>query len=180
MSEPLNASPGVRGSRKPGAGQSRPEVGIARIAFGLTLLGVWLDQWRGLGFTGFAEASFSNGGSPIAHFFPAPDGGSVKSGITWSIFSWTALDANQLFMAVLLTLGLLILAGIGMHAATVSATALLVIRSLLLFTLGHTLGALLSVLAAILLIWLCWSKAGNYWGLGKPWRRLIRNNAILV
>jgi len=161
-------------------GVARRILAVLRIAFGLTFLWAFFDKLLALGFsTGraddgtvdrFGDAAWIHGGNPTLGFLKFGADGPFKdfynsiAGQTW---------VNWLFMLGLLGIGVALTFGIGMRIAGVAG----VVLYLMMWSVAlppetnpvlddHILGAI--TVAALAL-----TNAGDTWGLGRPWRRLV-------
>lgn len=163
----------------PGPGAARA-LALLRIGFGLTFVWAFLDKLLALGFaTGrgpegqvdrFGDAAWVNGGSPTEGFLTFGSDGPFAGfyrGIAGAVW------ADTLFMLGLLGIGVALTLGIGMRLAAASGALLYVLMWSVVLppannpVLGdHLLGGFtLVVLAAY--------RAGDTWGLGRRWGRML-------
>lgn len=155
-------------------------LGIVRILLGFTFFWAFLDKLFGLGFSTPTERAWLYGGSPTSGFL----GGSIEGGNPFAGFweFWLSLNpfTDILFMLGLLGIGVALLLGIGMRVAAASGAAMYLLMFLAAFPMTTNplyddhliLAALLVVMAGL--------AAGDYVGLGRPWRRLVKSNSLLV
>lgn len=155
-------------------------LALLRIGFGLTFLWAFLDKLLALGFaTGrgpegqvdrFGDAAWIHGGSPTEGFLTFGTDGPLAEfyqGIAGAVW------ADVLFMVGLLGIGVALTLGIGMRLAAASGALLYVLMwSAALPPANHPVldehllgGLTLVVLAAY--------HAGDTWGLGRRWRRVL-------
>lgn len=155
-------------------------LGAVRILLGFYFLWAFLDKLLGLGFATPRERAWINGGSPTTGFL----GGSIESGNPfagiWKF--WLGLNpfTDVLFMAGLLGIGLALLLGIGMHVAAVSGALLYLMMYLAAFPLATNPILDDHLIMAVLLLAMAGLAAGDHLGFGRPWRRLVKDNALLV
>lgn len=155
-------------------------LGIVRIMVGFTFLWAFLDKLFGLGFSTPAEGAWLNGGSPTSGFLGgAIEGGNPFAG-AWEFFLSIAPVTDVLFMAGLLGVGVAFLLGIGTRVAAVSAAAMYTLMYLAAFPMSTNPLYDTHLLMAVTVIALGALAAGDHVGLGTPWRRLVKGNALLV
>lgn len=170
------------------SGAARRVLAGLRLSMGFIFMWAFLDKLFALGFsTGrleggnidfFAQGgAWLNGGSPTRGFL------SGSRGPLASFWQGLAGDAwvNWLFMGALLAVGVALLLGIGLRAAAVGGSVLLLsmwsvamLPSSNPFMDSHIIYALVLVVLAL-------TAAGDTWGLGERWgrTRLVRRLPIL-
>ena len=165
-------------------------LAIARVVVGFEFLWAFLDKTFGLGYATPAERAWSNGGSPTKGFLsnvavgPFQDTFHTIAGAAW---------ADWLFMVGLLGIGIALVLGIGLRAAAVSGTVLMVLMWAAEWPLARVTSAgepSMSVnpivdyhiIYALALIALAVTFAGHTWGLGRWWARLpfVQRNRWLI
>jgi thiosulfate dehydrogenase (quinone) large subunit len=165
-------------------------LAVFRVVLGFEFLWAFLDKTFGLGYATPAERAWINGGSPTKGFLSRVAVGPFEStfhtiaGATW---------ADWLFMAGLLGIGLALIFGIGLRAAAVSGTVMMV----LMWAAEWPLDKLTSagepsmstnpivdyhIIYALALIALAVTYAGRTWGLGRWWAGLpfVQRNRWLI
>ncbi|WP_182113227.1 MULTISPECIES: DoxX family protein [unclassified Actinotalea] len=156
---------------------TRKVLAIARITIGFTFLWAFLDKTFGLGFATPAERAWINGGTPAQGFIMGIEG--PFAGL-FQVFANPFGDV--LFMLGLLGIGIAMVFGAGLRIAAVTGTLLMFFMYLaqIPFVLGgtnpivdsHWHEALLLIIAAATL-------AGDTWGVGKIWARIIGKHTWL-
>ena len=155
-------------------------LAIMRVVVGFEFLWAFLDKTFGLGYATPAARAWINGGSPTKGFLSNVAVGPFEStfhawvGATWA--DWT-------FMLGLLGIGVALILGIGLRAAAVSGTLMMVMMwaaewPLAKFTSAGEPSMSVNpivdyhIIYALALIALAFTYAGNTWGLGRLWARL--------
>jgi thiosulfate dehydrogenase [quinone] large subunit len=139
-----------------------------RIALGWIFLWAFLDKMFGLGHETLAKSAWIHGGSPTTGFLGKAVVGPFKgfyNGIAGA--GW----ADWLFMAALLGIGIALILGIGMRAAAVAGTVLLVLMWTAVLPPANNLFMDEHLIYAGTLIGLALIGAGNTLGLGTWWSR---------
>jgi thiosulfate dehydrogenase [quinone] large subunit len=165
-------------------------LAVFRVVLGFEFLWAFFDKTFGLGYATPAERAWINGGSPTKGFLsrvavgPFEETFHTIAGATW---------ADWLFMAGLLGIGIALIFGIGLRAAAVSGTLMMV----LMWAAEWPLDKLTSagepsmstnpivdyhIIYALALIALAVTYAGRTWGLGRWWAGLpfVRRNRWLI
>jgi thiosulfate dehydrogenase (quinone) large subunit len=191
----LNGSLGTRTEPELAAGsfitaRASRFLAIVRVVIGLEFLWAFLDKTFGLGYATPAARAWINGGSPTKAFLSRVAVGPFESTFhAWAGAAW----ADWLFMVGLLGIGIALILGIGLRAAAVSGTLML----LLMWAAEWPLARFTSagepsmstnpivdyhIIYALVLIALALTYAGNTWGLGKLWARLpfVQRNRWLI
>src|SRR5215217_3339543 len=147
---------------------------------GFEFLWAFLDKTFGLGYATPAARAWINGGSPTKGFLSRVAVGPFES--TFHTIAGAAW-ADWLFMLGLLGIGIALILGIGLRAAAVSGTVMM----LAMWAAEWPLDKLTSagepsmstnpivdyhIIYALALIALAVTFAGNVWGLGRRWVRL--------
>ena len=148
-----------------------------RLVLGFTFFWPFLDKLFGLGYATPSARAWVNGGTPAQGFMKNAEG--PFAGFFKSIAGgW----ADWLFMLGLLGIGVALLAGAGLKLAAWAGALLLLMMYLAEFPLGqqgmsnplfdsHWIEALgIAVCAA--------TYAGDTWGLGKWWGRIVGNGIL--
>lgn len=155
-------------------------LAVLRIAMGFVFLWAFLDKTFGLGYGTQSENAWIRGGSPTKGFLSSVAVGPLES----TFHNWAgALWADWLFMIGLAAIGVALLLGIGLRAAAVSGTALLLLMWAAEWPLArHTSAGALSgstnplvdyhIIYALVLIVVAVTHAGDRWGLGRIWSRI--------
>lgn len=148
-----------------------------RILIGWTFLWAFIDKVIGLGFTTPSERAWINGGAPAQGFMKNLEGP------TASFFANIAGPwADWLFMAGLLGIGIAMVAGAGLKIAAWSGTLLLAFMYLAQLPIGQAgMGFTNPVtdshwIEAALLLVSAYGLAGDTWGLGRWWSRIVGNS----
>jgi thiosulfate dehydrogenase [quinone] large subunit len=188
----------TRDSGKQGSVQQLPAstvtagriVAVLRITMGLLFGWAFLDKLIGLGYATGSAGAWVSGGSPTKGFL-----GGLKHGPFQTMFTGWAGDgwANWLFMLGLLGVSVALLLGVGLRAAAVSGTLMMLLMWVAEWPLDrHTMTGELTrstnpiidyhVVYAVVLIALAALYAGNTWGFGRRWARLdlVARNPWLI
>jgi thiosulfate dehydrogenase [quinone] large subunit len=165
-------------------------LAVFRVFLGIEFLWAFLDKTFGLGYATPAARAWINGGSPTKGFLSNVAVGPFESTFhAWAGAAW----ADWLFMLGLLGIGVALVLGIGLRAAAVSGTLML----LGMWAAEWPLAKLTSagepsmstnpivdyhLIYALALIALALTYAGHTWGLGKLWARLpfVQRNRWLI
>ncbi len=144
-------------------------LGVTRIALGWIFLWGFLDKLFGLGFATQADKAWLAGGSPTFGFLKFATKGPFAE-----IFSSLAGNpvVDWLFMLGLLGIGIALVLGIAMKAATCAGILLL----MLMYVAGflppeHNPIVDDHIMYSLLLFVLYHHNAGDYLGIGKTWRK---------
>jgi thiosulfate dehydrogenase [quinone] large subunit len=165
-------------------------LAIARVVVGFEFLWAFLDKTFGLGYATPAARAWINGGSPTKGFLSRVAVGPFES--TFHAIAGAAW-ADWLFMLGLLGIGIALILGIGLRAAAVSGTVMMV----LMWAAEWPLDTLTSagepsmstnpivdyhIIYALALIALALTYAGHTWGLGRLWAKLpfVQRNRWLI
>jgi thiosulfate dehydrogenase (quinone) large subunit len=155
-------------------------LAVFRVVLGVEFLWAFLDKTFGLGYATPAARAWVNGGSPTKGFLSRVAVGPLEG--TFHAIAGAAW-ADWLFMAGLLGIGIALILGIGLRAAAVSGTVMM----LGMWAAEWPLDKLTSagepsmstnpivdyhIIYALALIALAVTFAGNVWGLGRRWVRL--------
>ena len=147
-----------------------------RIGMGWLLLWPFLDKLFGLGFTTASEDAWIAGGSPTFGYLKF-----ATSGPFAPLFQSLAGNpvVDWLFMLGLLFVGLALLLGIGLNIAGYSGAMMMLF--LWLSRLPPENNPVLDehIVYMIVLIGLARVKAGQWFGLGKWWSRLVKDYPAL-
>jgi thiosulfate dehydrogenase [quinone] large subunit len=165
-------------------------LAVFRVVIGFEFLWAFLDKTFGLGYATPAARAWINGGSPTKGFLSRVAVGPLEG--TFHAIAGAAW-ADWLFMAGLLGIGIALILGIGLRAAAVSGTVMM----LAMWAAEWPLDKLTSagepsmstnpivdyhIIYALALIALAVTFAGNIWGLGKRWAKLpfVQRNRWLI
>jgi thiosulfate dehydrogenase (quinone) large subunit len=165
-------------------------LAIMRVVVGFEFLWAFLDKTFGLGYATPAARAWINGGSPTKGFLSGVAVGPFES--TFHAIAGAAW-ADWLFMLGLLGIGIALILGIGLRAAAVSGTLMMV----LMWAAEWPLDKLTSagepsmstnpivdyhIIYALALIALALTYAGHTWGLGRLWAKLpfVQRNRWLI
>jgi thiosulfate dehydrogenase (quinone) large subunit len=165
-------------------------LAIVRVVVGFEFLWAFLDKTFGFGYATPAARAWINGGSPTKGFLSRVAVGPFESTFhAWAGAAW----ADWLFMVGLLGVGVALILGIGLRAAAVSGTLMM----LLMWAAEWPLDKVTSagepsmstnpivdyhIIYALVLIALAVTYAGHTWGLGRLWARLpfVQRNRWLI
>jgi thiosulfate dehydrogenase [quinone] large subunit len=149
-------------------------LAVLRIATGFIFLWAFLDKTFGLGFSTPAAQAWIHGGKPSQGFLNSP----AVVGPLKPFFGAIASPATDiLFMLGMLTIGVAVIAGIGLRVSAVVGTVILLFMYLAEWSFGpnaastnpivdyHIIFALALIIVAVL-------SAGDTWGLGRAWKKL--------
>ena len=165
-------------------------LAIMRVVVGVEFLWAFADKTFGLGYATPAARAWIHGGSPTKGFLSRVAVGPLEGTFhAWAGAAW----ADWLFMAGLLGIGIALLLGIGLRAAAVSGTLMMVLMWAAEWPLARFTSAgepSMSVnpivdyhiIYALALIALAVTYAGRTWGLGRWWARLpfVQRNRWLI
>ncbi|WP_027941819.1 DoxX family membrane protein [Amycolatopsis taiwanensis] len=161
---------------------------VLRIAIGFVFLWAFLDKTFGFGYTTPPARAWIHGGSPTAGFLRKVDVGPLAGAMrSWAGAPW----ADWLFMIGMAGVGVALLLGIGLRIAAVAGSAMMMLMWIAEWPpakatqTGQATGSSnpiidSHVIYALVLITLAALYAGNTWGLGRWWSRLIGKNRWLV
>jgi len=170
------------------SGAARRVLAGLRLSMGFIFMWAFLDKLFALGFsTGrleggnidfFAQGgAWLNGGSPTRGFL------SGSRGPLASFWQGLAGDAwvNWLFMGALLAVGVALLLGIGLRAAAVGGSVLLLSMWSVAMLPNSNPFVDSHIIYALVLVVLALTAAGDTWGLGERWgrTRLVQRLPIL-
>jgi thiosulfate dehydrogenase [quinone] large subunit len=155
-------------------------LAIFRVLLGVEFLWAFLDKTFGFGYATPAARAWINGGSPTKGFLSNVAVGPFESTFhAWAGAAW----ADWLFMAGLLGIGLALILGIGLRAAAVSGTLMMLGMWAAEWPLARFTSAGepsmstnpvvdYHIIYALGLIALALTYAGHTWGLGRLWAKL--------
>ena len=141
---------------------------LTRITLGLIYLWAFVDKVFGLGFATAAEKSWLNGTSPTEGFLNFGTTGPF-SGIFQAMAGNLLVD--WLFMLGLLLIGLALILGVGMRIASYSGALLMLFMWLAVLPPEHHPFLDEHIVYLFALLWLGSANAGDYFGLGKMWKK---------
>jgi thiosulfate dehydrogenase [quinone] large subunit len=157
--------------------QSRPgriALAVLRLSTGFIFLWAFLDKTFGLGFSTPVERAWVNGGTPSQGFLL----GDGVVGPLKPFFAAIASPASDvLFMLGMLGIGVAVMLGIGLQVSAVAGTVILVLMYLAEWPFAANAGSTnplvdYHIVYALALIAIAALSAGDFWGLGRPWKRL--------
>jgi thiosulfate dehydrogenase (quinone) large subunit len=187
LQPPAQAEPAPERSITAGAAKF---LAVFRVALGFEFLWAFLDKTFGLGYATPSARAWINGGSPTRGFLSNVAVGPFESVLhSWAGAAW----ADWLFMIGLLGVGIALILGVGLRAAAVSGTVMM----LLMWAAEWPPAKFTSagepsmstnpivdyhIIYALALIALAVTYAGRTWGLGKLWARLpfVQRNRWLI
>lgn len=160
---------------------ARKVLAAFRIVIGFYFLWAFIDKTFGFGFGTPSERAWLNGGSPTAGFLGGATGEGSETNPFRPLFeffaSWGAF-ADILFMLGLLGIGVAVILGAGLKIAAVSGGLLMLLMYLAVFPLtqggsnpifdSHVVEGLALAIFPLTL-------AGDTWGVGKIWGRMVGN-----
>jgi len=149
---------------RPGA---RRALALCRLLLAVVFLWPVADKTFGLGFATPPERAWLAGSSPTAGYL-----GSIESPLAGAFAALSGPVVDWLFMLGMLGTGLALLLGIGLRAAAVAGGLLML--TLWLSTWPFAAGSQnplvdQHLVFAALLAALALTRAGDTWGLGRPW-----------
>jgi thiosulfate dehydrogenase [quinone] large subunit len=155
-------------------------LAIVRVVVGVEFLWAFLDKTFGLGYATPAARAWIHGGSPTKGFLSRVAVGPLEG--TFHAIAGAAW-ADWLFMLGLLGIGIALILGVGLRAAAVSGTVLMLGMWAAEWPLAKFTSAgepsmstnpivEYHIIYALALIALALTYAGHTWGLGKLWARL--------
>lgn len=154
---------------------ARGALAFLRIVVGWIFLWAFLDKLFGLGFTTPSERAWINGGSPTYGFMSNADG--AFAGLFHTMAEASAV-LDWLFMAGLLGIGVAMITGAGVKIAAIAGVALVFMMYLAQFPLGRAEAPSNPIttahwLEAAAMITVAATRAGDTFGLGKWWSRIV-------
>lgn len=157
---------------------ARGALAFLRVVIGWFFLWPFFDKLFGLGYATPAERAWLNGGSPTAGFL------SNAKGVFGGVFQAMAPAApflDWIFMAGLLGIGVAVLLGAGLKIAAITGTLLVGMMYLASFPWGQGgTNPLLTThwVEAGSLITLAATRAGDTFGLGRWWSRIVGDGIL--
>ncbi|HEX5968192.1 MAG TPA: DoxX family protein [Intrasporangium sp.] len=159
---------------------ARRFLAVMRIVMGWTFMWAFVDKLFGLGFSTPSERAWINGGTPAQGFMKA--GAETDNPFAQFFANIAGPWSDWLFMIGLLGIGIALLTGAGLKIAAWTGTALLLFMYLAQFPLyeeratnpitdSHWIEALALIVVAA-------TYAGDTWGLGKWWGRIVGNGIL--
>jgi thiosulfate dehydrogenase [quinone] large subunit len=165
-------------------------LAVFRVVLGFEFLWAFFDKTFGLGYATPSARAWINGGSPTKGFLSRVAVGPLEG--TFHAIAGAAW-ADWLFMLGLLGIGIALVLGIGLRAAAVSGTLMMLLMWAAEWPLAKVTSAgepTMStnpivdyhIIYALALIALAVTLAGNVWGLGRLWARLpfVQRNRWLI
>ena len=151
--------------------------GLSRLFMGWIFFWAFIDKLFGLGFATTKENAWLNGGSPTTGFLTnAPKGPFAP------IFHAMAGSAfvDWLFMLGLLLIGLALILGIGTRIASYAGALMVFLIWLAVLPPDNNPFMDEHVIYVVLLISLAFVDAGNFLGLGKWWKDVVKKHHWLM
>jgi thiosulfate dehydrogenase [quinone] large subunit len=165
-------------------------LAVFRVVLGFEFLWAFFDKTFGLGYATPSARAWINGGSPTKGFLSRVAVGPLEG--TFHAIAGAAW-ADWLFMAGLLGIGIALILGIGLRAAAVSGTVMMVLMWAAEWPLAKVTSAGepsmstnpivdYHIIYALVLIALALTYAGHTWGLGRWWAGLpfVRRHRWLI
>lgn len=159
---------------------ARGALAFLRIVTGWIFIWAFFDKLLGLGFNTPGERAWVNGGSPTYGFLSNADG--AFAGIFQGMAD-AAPFLDWLFMAGLLGIGVALITGAGVKIAAITGVALVFMMYLAQFPLGREQAPTNPVttahwLEAAAMIVVAATRAGDTFGLGKWWSRIVGDGIL--
>jgi thiosulfate dehydrogenase [quinone] large subunit len=159
---------------------ARRFLAVMRIVMGWTFMWAFVDKLFGLGFATPSERAWINGGTPAQGFMKA--GAETDNPFAQFFANIAGPWSDWLFMIGLFGIGIALLTGAGLKIAAWTGTALLLFMYLAQFPLyeeratnpitdSHWIEALALIVVAA-------TYAGDTWGIGKWWGRIVGNGIL--
>ena len=159
---------------------ARRFLAVMRLVMGWTFMWAFVDKLFGLGFSTPSERAWINGGTPAQGFMKA--GAETDNPFAQFFANIAGPWSDWLFMIGLFGIGLALLTGAGLKIAAWTGTALLLFMYLAQFPLyeeratnpitdSHWVEALALIVVAA-------TYAGDTWGIGKWWGRIVGNGIL--
>lgn len=153
---------------------ARGALAFLRIVVGWIFLWDFFDKLLGLGYSTPSERAWINGGSPTFGFL---DNASGTFGGMFQAMAGASAFLDWLFMAGLLGIGVAMITGAGVKIGAIAGTALVFMMYLASFPLGQE-GQTNPIttahwLEAAAMITVAATYAGDTFGLGKWWSRIV-------
>jgi thiosulfate dehydrogenase (quinone) large subunit len=165
-------------------------LAVLRITTGFVFLWAFLDKAFGLGYSTPTARAWINGGSPTKGFLSSIDVGPVQSAAHAIAGTWWA---DSLFMVGMFTVGVALLAGVGLRVSAAAGGLIMAMMWFAEFPLAqHTSTGAASgstnpltdyhLIYTVVLIGLAAAYAGHTWGLGRLWAKLpfVQRNRWLI
>ena len=159
---------------------ARRFLAVMRLVMGWTFMWAFVDKLFGLGFATHSERAWINGGTPAQGFMKA--GAETDNPFAQFFANIAGPWSDWLFMIGLFGIGIALLTGAGLKIAAWTGTALLLFMYLAQFPLyeeratnpitdSHWIEALALIVVAA-------TYAGDTWGIGKWWGRIVGNGIL--
>ena len=166
MQEDIVRSPFARGA-----------LAFLRIVTGWIFLWAFFDKLFGLGYSTPGERAWINGGTPAQGFI-----GGIEGPFAGFFSIFMNPFGDWLFMAGLLGIGVAMVTGAGVKLAAISGALLVFLMYLASFPLGSE-GATNPIttshwIEAAALITVAATRAGDTFGLGKWWSRIVGDGIL--
>lgn len=158
---------------------ARGALAFLRIVVGWIFLWAFLDKLFGLGYSTPGERAWINGGSPTFGFL---DNASGAFGGMFQAMAGGSAFFDWLFMAGLLGIGVAMITGAGVKIGAIAGTALVFMMYLATFPFGQE-GVTNPIttahwLEAAALITVAATYAGDTFGLGRWWSRIVGDGIL--
>jgi thiosulfate dehydrogenase [quinone] large subunit len=160
---------------------ARRFLAILRIVMGWTFMWAFVDKLFGLGYGTPSERAWINGGTPAQGFMKA--GAESDNPFAQFFANIAGPWSDWLFMIGLFGIGIALLTGAGLKIAAWTGTALLLFMYLAQLPWYATDGATNPItdshwIEALAIIVVAATYAGDTWGIGKWWGRIVGNGIL--
>lgn len=150
-------------------------LGLLRIFLGIIFLWAFFDKLIGLGFATPYDKGWLEGNSPTYGFLMNSTKGPFAlffQNIAGNIF------VDGLFMMGLLLIGISLILGIFMNIAGVTGSLMMFLMWLAVLPPKNNPFLDEHIIYILLLILLIIENAGNYFGFGKYWKRIVKSRLL--
>lgn len=160
---------------------ARRFLAVLRIVMGWTFMWAFVDKLFGLGYATPSERAWINGGTPAQGFMKA--GAESDNPFAQFFANIAGPWSDWLFMIGLFGIGIALLTGAGLKIAAWTGTALLLFMYLAQLPWYATEGATNPItdshwIEALAIIVVAATYAGDTWGIGKWWGRIVGNGIL--
>lgn len=160
---------------------ARRFLAVLRIVMGWTFMWAFVDKLFGLGYATPSARAWINGGTPAQGFMKA--GAESDNPFAQFFANIAGPWSDWLFMIGLFGIGIALLTGAGLKIAAWTGTALLLFMYLAQLPWYATEGATNPItdshwIEALAIIVVAATYAGDTWGIGKWWGRIVGNGIL--
>ena len=160
---------------------ARRFLAVLRIVMGWTFMWAFVDKLFGLGYATPSARAWINGGTPAKGFMKA--GAESDNPFAQFFANIAGPWSDWLFMIGLFGIGIALLTGAGLKIAAWTGTALLLFMYLAQLPWYATEGATNPItdshwIEALAIIVVAATYAGDTWGIGKWWGRIVGNGIL--